>query len=210
MRKFLTLLAVVLVAAQSASAQTLRYGVVGAANFSTYSMDAVGFDISTDSRVGFKVGFRMEIDAQFLMKGLYFDMETALSSKGAKYTGTQRENYADISSRPYYLEMPMHIGYHYRFSESDVGVFGSFGPYLGVGLFGTDKYMTAGRTDTPDTFSDDNLKRFDFGLGVRLGVSIFDHYRVVFGYDWGLVDISQIEGVDINNRNFYIGAAYMF
>ena len=210
MKKFLPLLVIAVIISSKVSAQTLRYGIVGAANFSTYSMDAIGFDISTDSRVGFKAGFRMEMDASFLLRGLYFDTEATLSSKGAEYMGFKEEKYVDVSSRPYYLEIPMHVGYHYTFGDSGLGLFGSFGPYFGIGLFGTEKYFVSGAKSNPEAFSGDNLKRFDFGLGVRAGVSMFKHYRIFAGYDWGLVDISNVEGLDIKNRNFYIGASYMF
>jgi hypothetical protein len=67
-----------------------------------------------------------------------------------------------------------------------------------------------GESSKPDTFSSDGLKRFDFGLGLRAGVSMFDHYRIYVGYDWGLVDIAQVSGDKIKNRNLYVGAAYMF
>ncbi len=210
MKKIFPLLLFAVIISSSASAQIFRYGVVGAANFSSYSMDAAGFDVNTDSRVGFKAGFRVEMDAPFLLRGLYFDAEATISSKGAEYTGVNGDAYANVSSRPYYLEIPMHIGYHYTFSDSEFGIFGSFGPYFGIGLFGTEKYFTGGVKSKPDTFSKSNLQRFDFGLGLRAGVSMFDHYRIFIGYDWGLVNISNVNGLDINNRNFYIGASYMF
>ena len=56
----------------------------------------------------------------------------------------------------------------------------------------------------------EGMKRFDFGLGLRGGVELFDHYQVFLGYDWGLVDASNVTGIKIHNRNFYIGAAYLF
>ena len=102
------------------------------------------------------------------------------------------------------------MGNHYTFKDSEFGVYGSFGPYFGIGLFGTEKYSAGDIKSKPDTFSKESLKRFDFGLGLRAGVSMFDHYRLFVGYDWGLVNISNVDGLDINNRNFYIGATYMF
>lgn len=211
MRKNLLLLLSAVALSGAASAQELQYGVVGAINFNTYSMDAIDFSISSDSRVGFRAGFRAEMEAPFIYQGFYFDGEIALSSKGAEYTGVNGDTFADVTSRPYYLEVPIHIGYKYKFGDSDFGVFGSFGPYFGIGLFGTDKYYSGNETSKADSFSETNLKRFDFGLGLRGGITMFDHYRLYIGYDWGLVNISQIgNGVDIYNRNFYIGASYMF
>ena len=80
------------------------------------------------------------------------------------------------------------------FGKGKVGVFGSFGPYFGVGIFGTSKGTDDGVSSKPDVFSSDGLKRFDFGLGLRAGVAMFDNYRIYVGYDWGLVDVSKQSG----------------
>ena len=90
------------------------------------------------------------------------------------------------------------------------GFFGSFGPYFGVGLFGEDKVTEGDVKSKPDSFSSDGLKRFDFGVGLRGGITMFDHYQIYVGYDWGLINVAQIDGSKLNNRNFYVGAAYMF
>ena len=210
MKKFLPLFLVALVATATVSAQGLRYGITGAMNVANYAMEVEGISFNPDSRIGFRAGFRMEMDAPFIYDGFYFDAEALLSAKGAKFDSSSGEDAASVISRPYYLEIPMHIGYHYTFRDSEFGIFGSFGPYFGIGLFGTDKYTVGDIKSKPETFSKDNLQRFDFGLGLRAGVSMFDHYRLFIGYDWGLVNISNVDGLDINNRNFYIGASYMF
>lgn len=211
MKRFLPLCLLFVLLASVASTQNIHFGMVGAINFNNYSIEAADVTLDSNTRVGFRVGFRAELDAPFIFPGFYFDGEAVLSSKGGEYTGATDDNFTSITSRPYYLEMPMHIGFKYVFEDSDIGVFGSFGPYFGIGLFGTDKCYTAEKTVDVDTFSDTNLKRFDFGVGLRGGVTMFDHYRLYIGYDWGLVNISQIaDGVDVYNRNFYIGASYMF
>lgn len=219
MKKFLPLLFVALLASAVVSAQELRYGITGALNFSHYDFSAGGLSLDTDSRLGFKAGFRMEMDAPFIYDGFYFDMEALLSSKGAKYDTAIEGGTASYTARPYYLEVPIHIGYKYMFGSSEWGVFASFGPYLGVGLFGSDKLSVNSSTEpvdtadidtSPDSFSSETLKRFDFGLGLRAGVQMFDHYRIYVGYDWGLINIAKMSQSKIHNRNFYVGAAYMF
>lgn len=193
-----------------ASAQEFRLGVTAAMNASRYAVESAGVSIDTDSRIGFKAGLRVEMDAAFITDGFYFDGELLLSSRGAKMNSIVNEAAVKLTSRPYYLEMPIHIGYCMPLSEK-VGVFASFGPYLAVGLFGTEVLTTDSVVSHPNTFSDDNLKRFDFGLGLNVGVAMFDHYRIYLGYDWGLLNISQdSDNSKINNRNFYFGMAYMF
>ena len=210
MKKFLPLLSVSLLLASVVSAQGLRYGVTGAMNASNFAMELNDLSFNPDMRIGFRAGFRVEMPAPFIYDGFYFDGELLLSSKGAKIDTTVGEQSADSTVRPYYLELPIHIGYRYDFGGGNVGIFGSFGPYVAMGLFGTDK-VTVGSTSTnPDTFSDERLKRFDFGLGLRAGVAMFDHYRIFVGYDWGLINIAQDSDNKVNNRNFYVGASYMF
>lgn len=210
MKKFLPLFLVALVATAAVSAQGLRYGITGAMNVANYAMEVEGISFNPDSRIGFRAGFRMEMDAPFIYDGFYFDAEALLSAKGAKFDSSSGEDAASVISRPYYLEIPIHIGYRYMFGQGNVGIFGSFGPYFGVGLFGTNKVTVAGVESKPDAFSSDGLKRFDFGLGLRAGVAMFEHYRIYVGYDWGLIDVAKSGGNKINNRNFYVGASYMF
>ena len=67
MKKFLPLFLFAVMLSAATSAQGLRYGVVGAINFDSYSMESADFSIDSDSRVGFRVGFRAEMDASALM-----------------------------------------------------------------------------------------------------------------------------------------------
>lgn len=210
MKKFLPLFVVALMAVTAASAQSLRYGVTGAMNVANYAMEVDGISFNPDSRIGFRAGFRMEMDAPFIYDGFYFDGEVLLSAKGAKFDTSSGDDVSSVVSRPYYLEIPLHIGYRYMFGRGNFGIFGSFGPYFGVGIFGTNKVTVAGVESKPDAFSSDGLKRFDFGVGLRAGVTMFDHYRIYLGYDWGLIDVAKSGGNKINNRNFYVGASYMF
>ncbi|MBO7194707.1 MAG: PorT family protein [Alistipes sp.] len=210
MKKILTSLSLFLLIASSTSAQALRYGITGAMNASNYAIEQGNLSYEPESRIGFKAGFRMEIDAPFIAKGFYFDMETLLSSRGAKMEQVEESNIVSTTLRPYYLEIPIHIGYRYDFG-TNLGIFASFGPYFDIGLFGTNKVFDGITESKPNSFSQDGVKRFDFGLGLRGGAQIFSHYRIYVGYDWGLLNIAKdFPGGTANNRNFYIGMAYMF
>ncbi len=209
MRKILPLFSLFLLIAAGSSAQGLRYGITGAMNVSNYAVEAGGISYDPESRLGFKAGFRMELDAPFITDGFYFDMEALLSSQGAKIEQVVEGTYMSNTVRPYYLEIPIHIGYRYDLGDN-LGVFASFGPYFGIGLFGTNKVFDGENTTKPDAFGDSGVKRFDFGLGLQGGVQLFSHYRIFLGYDWGLLDIAQEFGGTVNNRNFYFGMSYMF
>lgn len=219
MKKFLPLFSFALLVSATVSAQEMRYGITGALNFNYYDFSSQGLSLDTDSRLGFKAGFRMEMDAPFIYDGFYFNAEVLLSSKGAKYDVAIDDTAVSYTARPYYLEIPIHIGYRYMFGDSDWGVFASFGPYFGMGLFGEDKLDVPAGSEvfdgakvdsSPKSFSSETLKRFDFGIGARAGVQMFDHYRLYVGYDWGLINIAKPSNSKIHNRNFYVSAAYMF
>ena len=187
MKKILPLLAIALLATATVSAQGPRYGVTGALNVPSFSMSSGGVSIDTDSRLAFNAGFKMDL-ALPIMEGFYMDAGVLLSAKGSKYTSLVESESVNNTVRPYYLEIPLHFGYRYEIGEGNMKIFGSFGPYFAIGLFG----------------------KAESGLGLRGGVELFDHYQVFLGYDWGLVDASNVTGIKIHNRNFYIGAAYLF
>ena len=90
MKKFLPLFLVALVATATVSAQGLRYGITGAMNVANYAMEVEGISFNPDSRIGFRAGFRMEMDAPFIYDGFYFDAEALLSAKGAKFDSSLR------------------------------------------------------------------------------------------------------------------------
>ncbi len=87
------------------------------------------------------------------------------------------------------------MGYKYAINDN-FAIFGNFGPYFAVGLFGKMKatgYLideVEGLTsihDSAKVFGSNAMKRFDFGLGLKAGVEFFQKYQVSIGYDWGLL-----------------------
>ena len=85
MKKLLPLLSFALLVSAAASAQSLRYGITGGMNLANYAMDVDNLSFNPDSRVGFRAGFRMEMDASsFIYDGFFFTGEVLISSKGAE------------------------------------------------------------------------------------------------------------------------------
>lgn len=140
-------------------------------------------------------------------KGLYMDMEALLSLKGAKLDAGGLE----AKLKPYYLEIPVHLGYKYEANE-DFSVFGNAGPYMAIGLFGKmDGEVASVASGSVNIFGDDVFKRFDFGLGLKAGIEIKKTVQVVLGYDLGLIDVvKDNDGEGVQNRNFSISLAYLF
>lgn len=183
----------------------LKWGAMAGMNSSNFSTD--GFD----SKAGFHVGVKAEKDLQQIAQGVYLDMAALLSLKGAKINGGD----ASLKLNPYYLEIPIHMGYKYAVNKN-FAIFGNFGPYFAVGLFGKmkatgDLIEESGLTrihDSAKVFGDDGMGRFDFGLGLKAGVEFCQKYQISIGYDWGLID--NIENSSNKNRNLMLSLGYLF
>ena len=142
------------------------------------------------------------------------DFAALLTLKGAKIDGG---SIASIKFNPYYLEVPVHVGYKYAVND-DFALFGNVGPYIAVGLFGKAKAKVDGNiadlgelgtnSASEDIFGDDGLKRFDFGLGLKAGVEFSKKYQFAISYDFGLVEVAKDLGM--KNRNLMISLGYMF
>lgn len=182
MKKIFTLIVAVVMGVGVASAQGLSAEAVAGLNVSDWG--------GLGDRAGFHVGIRGEYMTP--VKGLYANAAALFSLKGCK------QDYGDwgvVRSDAYYVEFPIHVGYKFAVNDS-FAVFGDAGPYLGVGLFGSTHAIG---DDNKEYFESeivfDEAKRFDFGVGLRVGVEFFKRYSFSVGYDWGLLD-SNTDAVD--------------
>lgn len=209
MKKVLLFFALVAISVVSINAQdNLKWGVMAGMNVSKYTI--TGFD----NRIGFHAGVKAELGLSQEASGAYMDFAALLSLKGAKIDGG---SIASIKFNPYYLEVPVHVGYKYAVND-DFALFGSVGPYIAVGLFGKAKAKVDGsiadfgelgtNSASEDIFGDDAFKRFDFGLGLKAGVEFSKKYQVAISYDFGLVEVAKDLGM--KNRNLMISLGYMF
>lgn len=209
MKKVLLFFALVAMSVVSINAQdNLKWGVMAGMNVSKYTI--TGFD----SRIGFHAGVKAELGLSQEASGAYMDFAALLTLKGAKIDGG---SIASIKFNPYYLEVPVHVGYKYAVND-DFALFGSVGPYIAVGLFGKAKAKVDGNiadlgelgtnSASEDIFGDDGFKRFDFGLGLKAGVEFSKKYQVAISYDFGLVEVAKDLGM--KNRNLMLSLGYMF
>ena len=209
MKKILVLFVLTAIAMVSVNAQdNLKWGVMAGMNVSKYTF--TGFD----NRVGFHAGVKAQLGISQEASGAYMDFAALLTLKGAKIDGG---SLASIKFNPYYLEVPVRVGYKYAVND-DFSLFGSVGPYMAVGLFGKAKLIVdgdiadiaelGGNSMSEDIFGDEGLKRFDFGLGLKAGVEFSKKYQVAISYDFGLVEV--IKEVGMKNRNLMISLGYMF
>lgn len=212
-----TILAVAILFATTLSAQNISYGIKAGANMSNLS----GKELSDKNwKAGGHVGIVMDyefIDNIALQTGLYF------FSKGAKYTPfkVDENNKTVINTNMYYLQLPIHFAYKIPVTASTKFVLNA-GPYLAYGVGGkTNTTVTllgkSTTTDGVDTFAKlengkekfGGLKRFDAGLGVGVGFEV-RNFTIDLGWDFGLVNISQLDNTTLKNQAGYLSLGYKF
>lgn len=109
MKKVLLFFVLVAMSVVSVNAQdNLKWGVMAGMNVSKYTI--TGFD----SRIGFHAGVKAELGLSQEASGAYMDFAALLTLKGAKIDGG---SIASIKFNPYYLEVPVHVGYKYAVND---------------------------------------------------------------------------------------------
>ena len=115
-------------------------------------------------------------------------------------------------SHPYWdvysLHLPIHIGYRWAVARG-LAIYADAGPYVSFGLSGKLRYTdpVTGTKLSENVFH--VMRRFDWGLGVRLGAEIANHLRIGAAYDFGLMN-NMRGGMGSGNNNFTVSVGYMF
>ena len=102
------------------------------------------------------------------------------------------------------LNLPVKAKYCFPLNN-EFGFFALAGPTFALGLSATNKDNGA----TLDLF-ENYLKRFDIKLGIGAGVCYNDLIEFRVGYDWSLLNISQVSGRTGHLNYLHIGLAYKF
>lgn len=135
--------------------------------------------IDCGPKVGMTFGWKGEYMLPGAM-GTFVNFGLDVTQKGAKFDTPT----GDIKQNAFYLSLPLHVGYRYNILE-DLGVYADFGPYFAAGFasnngwFGKDEY---------------DARRFDIGLGCRVGAEYNNHLSLTFGFDWGMADYYKPKG----------------
>lgn len=195
MKKILSLIMVVFalfIGMQNMNAQSVNVGYLNSVYSThnsniTYSMAGNGVYVGGD--YDFTIAPNLDVTP-----GVYFDYV----------------NY-DVASHTrgnvFYLRVPIHLKYSYRFSNT-LELFGTAGPSLVYGLGGNTTYHNEGIRYSEDFFGDG--PRFDVPVGLELGVNINKNYKVVAGYDFGLVNQSSLKEAKMLRNVLHIGVGYNF
>ena len=173
----------------------ISMGVKGGVNFSSANGEPAKY------KTGFNAGLTVDLN---LPAGIAIMSGLELTTKGTKFEDT------DISVNAMYLQLPIHLGY--RFGVPGVKFHFNLGPYFAHGVGGKVKNSYLG--EKVSTF--DYYDKFDWGLGIGVGVTLLGKIQIRAGYDHGLKNIAskfnkaEGENADFKNRNLYVSAGLLF
>jgi hypothetical protein len=160
-----------------------------------------------------KPGFHFGATAEFPIDEIFsFEPGLLFSTKGYKWALG-----GDINLTLYYFDLPLNLKAVYYIKQAKI--YGTFGPYLGIGLSGKTEYdlIINGKPESGNedikwgTSEDDSFKRFDFGLNFGTGIEI---KSILLGvsYELGLANIeaNPIDGSRLSNQVISISVGYKF
>ena len=160
-----------------------------------------GFHIGAIVDMPFNEFLSFESGLLFTTKGYKFEEEELFKLKA--------------ETKLYYLDIPLTLK-----ASHDLGnglkMFGTAGPYVGIGLSGKTKATFEGVIMDDDNINwgssdDDDLKKLDWGLTFGGGVEI-NSIIIGISYDLGLSNISAYQdyGSTIKNKVLKFSVGYMF
>lgn len=126
------------------------------------------------------------------------------SGIGIQNISHKNEN-IDGTLNAYFIQLPIHVGYRFELGDTK-SVFIQAGPTLGYGISGT-KLFFYEDNESYDYFDSELFKRFDLGVGGRVGMA-FNNIQVSLGANYGV--LKSLNGIKGGNLSANIGVAYMF
>ena len=195
MKKIITLMAILFAAMISANSfAQIRWSATAGFGQGTLSEKSGGVTVS-DTDNGIYAGILGEMPIQGV-ENLGIEAGLIYSWFTDKTEGVKQNFHA--------LNLPVKAKYSFPLSN-EFGFFALAGPTFALGLSATNKDNGA----TLDLF-ENYLKRFDIKLGIGAGVCYNDLIEFRVGYDWSLLNISQVSGRTGHLNYLHIGLAYKF
>lgn len=194
--------------------KTIRYGVEAGVDLSHPT------DYARTTGVGFHVGVTGEYDFQSADKGWFMATGLGLISKPWKsetFLTPEKEYSISHESTPYYLRLPLSIGYRFGLTER-LGLQINTGLYAAVGLFGKSTQFETIKTDDGNRnfenkvncFGCNNLyKQFDWGWTSSIGLQYATHWQLKATLDYQFNSFARGNS-DIKNLLVGLGISYMF
>lgn len=171
------------------NAQNIKPRVEAGVTFANQSISVSGSSLSPNSIIGARVGVAAEIGLMGMEStGLYLAPGLNYKMAGTKIT----EKLTNHN-----INLPVNAGVRFQFADN-MAVALEFGPYAEYALSG-------------DQYKNDEMKKFDLGLGGSAALEISRLYLRV-GAEYGLMNLSK-EGMvekSTKNKNFFATVGFKF
>lgn len=206
-------------------AQTRKFTGEFFAGVTNSSMDlGEGMNNYKKAKIGFQLGLNVNYNIVSILEvqsGFYLIKKGSI--RHVKINQQHEAGYLEYEDTKTtidanYIQMPLNIGMQMPLNKNiAIAIHGGF--YGAYGFKGTTKTESVKSNSTGDlitqsipdydTFSNEGLKRFDYGLNGNIGL-IFDMYYIQLQYDLGLANVSAIDGKTMKTRNMALSLGFRF
>jgi len=158
---------------------------------------------TSDAYNGFNAGITYDYNINE-----YFGLTTGLLY--SLITNKEKTGGAEFTSTGHYATLPINIKGNYPINRSgSLRIFAFVGPDFILGIAGKSKSSIANVESSSKWYDDDHTKRFDIALGMGAGLQ-YNNIRLKFGYDLGLLNLSDLDNVTYKRNHFNISLGYLF
>lgn len=197
-----------------------RFGIQLGFNAPSFSEDQYS------ATIGWNFGATALYDLQNFIPNSYARASVLYSRKGTSF-GNDLVTPRKMASSPlmltegtcylHYIEVPLRFGYAYELNDITC-LLAETGPYFGLRMWSSLRASDSYSTNMVDNLSGPvnakmkdyyrDLRTFDSGWGIHVGVLLDKKYQFLGGCDWGLR--SPVHGVTGRNLNWTISASVYF
>ncbi|MBQ1936994.1 MAG: porin family protein [Bacteroidales bacterium] len=107
------------------------------------------------------------------------------------------------------ISLPFNVQYHLPL-WGDVDMFAFAGTRLNYTISSETSTQQPKIRTTVNNFDNQNLKRWEMGLGFGVGFDIIDMIRLKMGYDFGYTDMNEDNDIKVTNSGFNVSLAFLF
>ncbi|MDR2424843.1 MAG: PorT family protein [Prevotellaceae bacterium] len=187
----------------------VRYGVKAGGTLSNVFMSIEGQKESGNMKIGVQAGGLLEYS---FSESFALQPELLYVLNGT----SDKEEGVEMTMSFHNIQLPINL--KYKIGADNLKFYATAGPYLGYIAAGRAKASTSANgvnaSASMDIFATPlkeelQLKRFDFGVGVGLGVEI-SKMLIGVGYQFGLANLTGATGASLKTGTFNLSIGYFF
>jgi len=184
------------------TSKIFRFGVRAGMNFT----NMFGYDGLSKTLFGVQSGIVTDFS---LPKNFSIQPALLYAHQGYRMTGKYMGQKSTLRITLHYIQIPINVQYKLKVGSKTSLLFQT-GPYFGICFLGTGSSDGITLKIKMGNSERDELKRFDFGLGLGVGVQFYG-LQVGIGYNFGLYNLRhQYYSEKLRNHGLAITVTYLF